>query len=551
MATTTVSIGSNQNIDTETPASTVTSSDPNYTITFSSNPNSTVAVGDIIEVLADVGSDNTPSSSSGSDPYTVSFSNSVNSAVGIGARFYITDPTSGDTYRYDVTNVSGSNYTLDYISGASSAAAPTDIVDEYGDQVDGRFYAVNTYLLTEIDGNNYKFKYCTGVSSASPFGLQTNGSQSTATFKRAFSTITLFEAMVDDASPSYWGGSDDVVGECHADSTFTDNDVNFNSKQSLSSVKLTVNSDDRHNGTAESGVLIKPTSRGTHGHGIIKVQIDDMTIEWLDISLASVPNRSGGTYSQNRGIFITGNNIDDLIIRNNLIHDCVGDKGNQGPVGISSNTNGGTGNTWSFLNNIIYNLVEGSDDSTSAINCRKYKGTFYIYNNTIYKITAHGGSKDAIGIRVGYHSGMTYLYIKNNIVAGLSASDEQFAYDIESAVSNKSVGNNLSDDTSDASNNALTMGRGYTSGDNPNALVGKTLSEIDFNEDDVSASVDLHIGESSVCLEAGEDLGTTNGVNIDIDGLDRDATGVTWDIGADQKSTVDVEAGAAFFLFIN
>jgi hypothetical protein len=119
-------------------------------------------------------------------------------------------------------------------------------------------------------------------------------------------------------------------------------------------------------------------------------------------------------------------------------------------------------------------------------------------------------------------------------------------------VSNKSVGNNLSDDTSDASNNALTMGRGYTSGDNPNALVGKTLSEIDFNEDDVSASVDLHIGASSVCLEAGEDLGTTNGVNIDIDGFDRDANDVTWDIGADQHSTGDSsEAGAAFLLFIN
>jgi hypothetical protein len=54
-----------------------------------------------------------------------------------------------------------------------------------------------------------------------------------------------------------------------------------------------------------------------------------------------------------------------------------------------------------------------------------------------------------------------------------------------------------------------------------------------------------------VCLEAGTDLGTTGGVNIDIDGVDRDATGVTWDIGADQKSTVDVETGAAFFLFIN
>jgi len=453
----------------------------------------------------------TPSSASGSDPYTVAFTSSPGSNVHVGDIFVQSDDTTSSEYTYLLTGISGSNYTLDYKTdtGGLGAQSPMDNVDSYGDTNSG-------------------------------------------TFKRAFSTITLFEAMVDDSSPSYWGSSDDVVGECHADSTFTDNDVNFNSKQSLSSVKLTVNSDDRHNGTAESGVLIKPTSRGTHSHGLIQVQIDDMTIEWLDISLASVPNRSGGTTSQNQGIRIVGNNIDDLIIRNNLIHDCSGDKGDAGNAGIVASTNGGTGNTWSFLNNIIYNFVETNDDSCSGINCRKYKGTFYIYNNTIYKITGHGGSKDAIGIRVGYHSGMTYLYIKNNLVAGLSASDDVFAYDIESAVSNKSVGNNLSDDTSATSNNALKMGRNYDSSQNPNALVGKTLSEIDFNEDDVSGSVDLHIGASSVCLEAGEDLGTTNGVNIDIDGLDRDATGVTWDIGADQQSSPATSTGSpAFMLFMD
>jgi hypothetical protein len=444
---------------------------------------------------------------------------------------------------------SGPSYTITWNKTLSSDVAVGDLATATDDP-DGAY----VYLITAISGSNYTLKYCTGAGGdQSPTALCSDAyctSKPTFTFKRAFSTIAAFEVMVDDSSPDYWGSSDDVVGELHADSTFDENDIAFNNKHSLSSVTLSVYSADRHDGIAETGALIKPTNRGTHNHGVIKVQIDDMTIEWLDISLASVPNRSGGTYSQNRGIFITGNNIDNLIIRNNLIHDCVGDKGSQGPVGITANTDGGAGNTWSFLNNIIYNLVEGSDDSTSGINCRKYKGTFYIYNNTIYKITAHGGSKDAIGIRVGYYSTMTYLYIKNNIVAGLSASDDNFAYDIQSAVSNKSVGNNLSDDTSDASNNALTMGRGYDSSDNPNALVGKTLSEIDFNEDDVSASVDLHIGASSVCLEAGEDLGTTNGVNIDIDGIDRDATGVTWDIGADQRSTADT-GNPAFLMFLD
>ena len=478
MATTTVSIGSNQNIDTETPASS-TGSGPSYVVTFGTTP-SGIYVGDIGVM---------------------------------------------DTFRWD-------------------------------DETESQY----TFLVTAISGANITLKYCTdseGFGDASPYGLySTAGSsgspvQATMTFKRAFSTITLFEGMIDDSSPTLFGTTDDVVGELHADSTFTDNDVNFNSKQSLSSVTLSVYSEDRHNGTAESGALIKPTSRGTHSHGLIQVQIDGMTIEWLDISLASVPNRSGSTTSQNQGIRIVGNNIDDLIIRNNLIHDCSGDKGDAGNSGIAASTDGGLGNTWSIMNNIIYNFVETNSDSCSGIVCRKYKGTFYIYNNTIYKITGHGGSKDAIGIRVGYHSGMTYLYIKNNIVAGLSASDDKYAYDIQSAVSNKSVSNNLSDDTSDSSRNAQNMGRSYDTTTNPGALVGKTLSEIDFNEDDVTASVDLHIGTSSVCRQAGVDLGTTNGVNIDIDGFDRDANGVTWDMGADQTANDTTTTSPAFLMFVD
>jgi hypothetical protein len=85
----------------------------------------------------------------------------------------------------------------------------------------------------------------------------------------------------------------------------------------------------------------------------------------------------------------------------------------------------------------------------------------------------------------------------------------------------------------------------------PALLLAKRISEIDFNEDDVTGSVDLHIGASSVCLEAGVDLGTINGVNIDIDGVDRDATGVTWDIGADQKSVATSTGSPAFMLFMD
>ena len=132
------------------------------------------------------------------------------------------------------------------------------------------------------------------------------------TFKRAFSTITLFEAMIDDSSPTLFGSSDDVVGELHSDSNFTDATVNFNQKQSLSSVTLSVYVDDRHDGTAESGALWKPTANSGHNQGILRIDIDNMIAEWLDISLDSLDSRN-----TNRAITLVGTN-DDNIIRNNF-----------------------------------------------------------------------------------------------------------------------------------------------------------------------------------------------------------------------------------------
>ena len=51
----------------------------------------------------------------------------------------------------------------------------------------------------------------------------------------------------------------------------------------------------------------------------------------------------------------------------------------------------------------------------------------------------------------------------------------------------------------------------------------------------VGGAEDLHLKSGADCIDAGTDLGTTpTGVNIDIDGRDRDAEGDTWDIGADE-----------------
>jgi hypothetical protein len=465
MATTTVSIGSNQSIDTETPATSISGSGPLYTVTFGTTP-SGISVGDI---------------------------------------------------GFMDTEDAGGGNASDY-----------------------------TFLVTAISGSDITLKYLTdtgGKGDYSPLGLYTGAgssgspTQAAMVFKRAFSTITLFEAMVDDASPTYWGSTDDVVGECHADSAFTDSRVYFDNKQSLASVKLTVNSDDRHDGTEGTGVVIRPTAGSGHNNAIIDVNIDNFIMEWIEIDLGDLDSTN-----TNKAVLLRGTN-DNNIIRNNLIHDKGGNPGGTGPFMVHVVAAGSSGDTISVLNNIIYNIVEGSNDNAAALLLNTWSGTANVYNNTIYNIQSAGGSKIAIGIRIASPSGST-ANVKNNIVAGLvsAASNGERAYEHGASDTGNGTLNeayNLSDDTSATTYDASGTG----------SLIDKSLAEIDFVSVGVGTE-DLHIDTDSVCLEAGVDLGTTNEVNIDIDGVDRDATGVTWDIGADQASTADT-GNPAFLMFVD
>ena len=132
------------------------------------------------------------------------------------------------------------------------------------------------------------------------------------TSSRDYSTISAWEADLSDAS--IYSNGDDAVGEMYADSTFTGNTVTIDggtsiggsSGQDLNSVKLTVATASRHDGTAESGALLKPTSGSGHSVGIIKIARDDFTIEWLDISLDSLDSTN-----TNYGI---RNNVGDNVI---------------------------------------------------------------------------------------------------------------------------------------------------------------------------------------------------------------------------------------------
>jgi len=369
------------------------------------------------------------------------------------------------------------------------------------------------------------------------------------TSSRHYSTISAWEADLSDES--IYSDGDDAVGEMYADSTFTGatttidggTSIGGSSGQDLNSVKLTVAAASRHDGTAESGALLKPTSASGHNVGIIKIARDDFTIEWLDISMDSLDSTN-----TNKCINIaTG--AGNCTIRNMLIHDKGGNPGSTGPVAIASGLSLATTNNWYFLNNIIYSLIETSNDSTGGINIRSFQGNLYIYNNTIYKLKSQGGSKDAVAMRFGDGTHIQ-ANIKNNIVAGLDEGDIAAAYWMDEVPNSNRVLNsatNLSDDTSDAAKDAEDFD---VNKNDATALIGKTLAEIAFVST-TAGSEDLHITADSVCVDAGTDLGTTGGVQTDINGRDRDSEGDTWDIGAHEFVEDATTTGAAFMMFVD
>ena len=473
---------------------------------------------------------NTPSSTSGSDPFVIGFSDSVNANVSVGDIFTISDDTTYyGTFIYVLTAISGSSYTLKYISD------------------DGGNGATSPYGLMEYSGMG--------------------PSQSSGSWTRAFSSIIVFEEMVDNSTPALFKlTNENVTGLLYSDATFTDTNVNFNNVQSLGSVTLTVPEAHRHSGVAASAgtsaVLYKPAAAGgKHDLGAIQLSFTNaktpFRAEWLEINMAN-------TSTLNKCFTINTNNSGNPIqINNNLLHSKSGNPGNTGPYGIwdgRSNLNANRDTVAYYCNNIIYDFVETNNDSTQGILAVNAQGRRSINNNTIYNIKAQGSSKVAIGINYNNDSnGYAVFEIRNNICAkcwGSHTSNDNYrpfwdrkddAGAGQSGIVNAS--NNLSDDF--IQDTIGTTKGGHYQAPGPNSLVNQSIGDIAFVSV-VGGAYNLKITDSSSAAEAGYDLGTTSGVNIDIGGFDRDGVDVSWDIGAYQVTqTPDSVGGGGFALFID
>ncbi len=289
---------------------------------------------------------------------------------------------------------------------------------------------------------------------------------------RHYSTITLWEADLDDTVP--YDASDDAVGECYNDSNFDETVLcDGGGTIGLNSVKLSVASGERHDGTAGTGAKVVMT-------GNTRWDLDSTggTLEWLEIDWAGFS-----------GLSATGLDIGvlwDRVLRL-ILHD------------ITGNDNAIRSNSGDVLNCIAYDCVR--------IGFSTAGGATQAFSNC----TAHNCTLN--GFVMTDDVDKTY---QNNISTDSGTADYSVA-----APSNAVTSHNLASDTT-------ASGTG--------SLDSKTAA----NQYVSTSPEDLHLKSGADAIDAGTDLGTTpSGVEIDINGRDRDAEGDTWDMGAHEFVAVD------------
>ena len=421
----------------------------------------------------------TPSSCSTTSTgvYSVSFP-SAPSGVSVGDMYHATDGvTSYITYSYLVQSISGSTLELRYITDdggmmSSGAVSPCDVYD----------YDQNYNMVT-----------------------------ATGTFKRAYSTITLWEAGLDD-SDIYSSGSD-AEGHLFADSDFNEAfTINGGSTVGLNSIKLTSHdsSGNRHDGTAGSGAKIRYT--GNAGQ-VCLISRNDVEVSWIEFDMGAGSNNS----TNNRAVHGDANAYSSIIISHNIVHDLFGSF----PIAFRFEGGNSSSDTRYLHNNIAYDI----DDSDDRVKFFLHNGDYpvFCWNNSVYKLRTGRSSKDA----VSYFSwaSTAVMELKNNLsIQTASTGSETFATNYSSS--------------SDYNATDLSSATGGA-----NDITGLTSSEF---VSVTSNAVDLHLSSTASSANAGVSIGSTAGADIDIDGVQRSGT---WSIGADfvAPANVNVSLGVSSF----
>ena len=298
---------------------------------------------------------------------------------------------------------------------------------------------------------------------------------------RDFSTITLWEAALVNYALY------DITGEMYNDSVF---DEGFSINDTTpDSIVLTVASGERHDGSAGTGTrVVMSTNKNTSNTKAIRV-------EWLEIDFNEKRGGSGW------GMTSSG---DDIITSLRMI---VHGNHEFSPRGINS------GNQEAHvLNCIVYNIRKIFSTPRASFGIRFVPNPGRL--STIMNCTSHDITHvpEAIQTDVGISMNSSGTHDRqNNLSTG-----------VPEGICFSTVG--TGDDDHNASEDSTAPG--------PDSLIN--ITTVDQYVSIVIGSEDLHLKTGADVITAGIDLETTpTGVEIDIDGRDRDAQGDLWDIGAD------------------
>ena len=317
---------------------------------------------------------------------------------------------------------------------------------------------------------------------------------SIGTTSRDYSTITAWEADLDNSG--IYSSADNAIGECYNDSAFDEAvTINGGGTVGLASVKLSVASSERHDGTAGTGVS---NVRSTVANMLAVSTGVPVTAEWVEWNLTAEANVTFSYIT----LGITPSSAATITFQRNLIHG--GGISTQDFRSMSAVAFGTvSGATYNVLVNVIYDINHANGGSPKGISHGGGADTANVLNNTLHDIAADDGN-GGVGIN-GDHD-----VVQNNLVTGSGGSDFSGTFG--------TADHNASSDTTATGTGSLTE-----------------IAATDQFVSTVGGSEDLHLKSGADCIDAGTDLGTTpTGVNIDIDGRDRDAEGDTWDIGADE-----------------
>lgn len=338
------------------------------------------------------------------------------------------------------------------------------------------------------------------------------------TSSRDYSTMTAAEA--DISNTTFPSANTDVVFDCYNDSAFDELcKIQFTASNVLS-VTFQAASGEEHDGTAGTGVRnVWSTSRAYH----FWVDVDtDVNLYGIECDGNGYEHASGSA-----GTIRFTNTINPTAeVARLIVHDF--DFTTEKFLSVMHAANNSATNPITFSNCIIYNIT-----ATMALTGNKSlygiqldgSGVFNAYNCTVWNVAASGctGAFDcsALGFLLANAAGNL---AKNNASFGAVGYGSGLSNDY-GVIGSATAVTNVSGDT--------TGTAGLTSKTDTDQFVSLTGGAEDF-----------HLKSGADCIGAGTDLGAGT-FALDIDGYDRHAGGVTWDCGADQRTSVTLAVSPA------